>query len=94
MRDQVVRLVGVLRDLAPSAHPPVRHVGAHDAVLWLDDLRGHAGPPRLEDGGADASTAGGPTAGIPTAEAPTAGGLVGDPSITGAVPGPSVPWSG
>lgn len=42
LRDQVVRLVGVLRDLAPPTHAPVRHVGAHDAVLWLDDLRGHA----------------------------------------------------
>ncbi|GAA3226877.1 hypothetical protein GCM10017691_16750 [Pseudonocardia petroleophila] len=39
VRDQVVRLVGVLRALAPPARLPVRHVDAHDAVLWLEDLR-------------------------------------------------------
>ncbi|MBW0117866.1 hypothetical protein I4J48_21760, partial [Pseudonocardia sp. KRD-169] len=39
VRDQVVRLVGVLRALAPPARLPVRHVDAHDAVLWLEGLR-------------------------------------------------------
>ncbi|WP_246085820.1 hypothetical protein [Pseudonocardia hydrocarbonoxydans] len=38
VRDQVVRLVGALRALAPAARPPVAHVDAHDAVLWLDEL--------------------------------------------------------
>ncbi len=39
-RDQVIRLMGVLRQLAIARNSPIRHVSGYDRVLWLDDVQG------------------------------------------------------
>ncbi len=45
LRDQVTRLVSVLRQLATSRNAPVRHTARYDHVLWLDGVA-----PHLRDG--------------------------------------------
>jgi Ni2+-binding GTPase involved in maturation of urease and hydrogenase/very-short-patch-repair endonuclease len=41
LRDQVVRLMGVLRQLAVAKNRPIRHTSRYDEVLWLDDVQDH-----------------------------------------------------
>jgi very-short-patch-repair endonuclease len=41
LRDQVTRLLGVLRQLAVAKNAPIRHTARYDAALWLAEVRDH-----------------------------------------------------
>ncbi|GEL18352.1 AAA domain-containing protein [Pseudonocardia asaccharolytica] len=41
LRDQVTRLMGVLRQLAVTRNSPIRHTSGYDKVMWLDDVQKH-----------------------------------------------------
>lgn len=49
VRDQVTRLLGVLRRLAQAKNPPVRHTSGYDRTLWLDEVVAHC--PMQDPGG-------------------------------------------
>jgi very-short-patch-repair endonuclease len=52
VRDQVIRLLGVLRQLAVAKNSPTRHTSRYEKALWLDDVRDHA-TVQLPDGPGD-----------------------------------------
>ncbi|MFC5993477.1 AAA domain-containing protein [Pseudonocardia hispaniensis] len=41
LRDQVIRLMGVLRQLAVTRNSPIRHTSGYDKLMWLDDVQEH-----------------------------------------------------
>jgi very-short-patch-repair endonuclease len=41
LRDQVIRLMGVLRQLAVSRNRPIRNTASYDSVLWLGEAQEH-----------------------------------------------------
>jgi very-short-patch-repair endonuclease len=41
LRDQVIRLMGVLRQLAVARNRPIRNTSSYDSVLWLGDAQDH-----------------------------------------------------
>lgn len=41
LRDQVTRLIGVLRQLAVTRNSPVRHTSGYDRIRWLEAVQDH-----------------------------------------------------